>query len=181
MQPSQDDRARGGAGVAFADDWPSPRAFVVFSESARYFVRFIPGESIGDTVGFAGAPKGKYATALLYALQADRGYRLEHTRSPPELPLSLVHARAMSSGTPHLTLAFFGIPGINSCTRPQPCFSASGFRVDGVPALPSWLRHGCGWCGDVLVHQNWQRSVTETSAHEHRRATTPGLRDAHKP
>jgi hypothetical protein len=83
-----------GAGVAFADDWPGPRAFVVFSESARYFVRFIPGESIGDTVGFAGAPKGKYATAFLYALQADRGYRLEHeiTLTNPVLPLGALVA-----------------------------------------------------------------------------------------
>ena len=67
-----------GSGMASADDWPGPRVFAVFSENGRYFVRIVPGESVGDTVGFAGAPKGKYATALLYALQPDRAYRLQH-------------------------------------------------------------------------------------------------------
>jgi hypothetical protein len=81
-------------GVAGADDWPGPRPFVVFSESARFFVRFVPGESVGDTVGFAGAPKGRYATALLYALQADRGYRLQQeiTLPNPVQPLAALVA-----------------------------------------------------------------------------------------
>ena len=62
----------------WADDWPGALPFQVFSKSAKYFVRVIPGESIGDTVGFAGARKGKYAQALNYALQADRSYKLLH-------------------------------------------------------------------------------------------------------
>lgn len=62
----------------WADDWPGALPFHVFSKSAKYFVRVIPGESIGDTVGFAGARKGKYAQALYYALQADRSYKLLH-------------------------------------------------------------------------------------------------------
>lgn len=61
-----------------ADDWPAARPFQIFSASGKYFVRFVPGESIGDTVGFAGARKGKFADALLYALQADRSYKLLH-------------------------------------------------------------------------------------------------------
>ena len=83
-----------GAGVAGADDWPGPRVFTVFSESGRYFVRFLPGESVGDTVGFTGAPKGRYATALLYALQPDRAYRLQHeiTLTNPVLPLGALVA-----------------------------------------------------------------------------------------
>jgi hypothetical protein len=83
-----------GAGTAGADDWPGPRVFAAFSESGRFFVRIVPGESVGDTVGFAGAPKGRYATALLYALQADRGYRLQHeiTLANPVSPLSALVA-----------------------------------------------------------------------------------------
>ena len=68
-----------GSASAWADDWPGPTVFTVFSESGRHFVRFVPGESIGDTVGFASAPRGRYVTALLYGLQPDpRSYRLLH-------------------------------------------------------------------------------------------------------
>ena len=61
-----------------ADDWPGARPFQIFSASEKYFVRFVPGESIGDTVDFAGGRKGKFASALLYARQADRSYKLLH-------------------------------------------------------------------------------------------------------
>jgi hypothetical protein len=83
-----------GSGMASADDWPGPRVFAVFSENGRYFVRIVPGESVGDTVGFAGAPKGKYATALLYALQPDRAYRLQYeiTLTNPVAPISALVA-----------------------------------------------------------------------------------------
>jgi hypothetical protein len=67
-----------GSGTAWADSWPGPRVFTVFSEAGRYFVRFVPGESVGDTVGFAGSPRGRYATALLYGLGPDRAYTLLH-------------------------------------------------------------------------------------------------------
>ncbi len=40
---------------ATADSWPSAVIEEVFSESREVFVRVIPGESIGDTFGFAGA------------------------------------------------------------------------------------------------------------------------------
>ena len=43
---------------AAADSWPQPQTKEVFSESREYFVRVIPGESLGDTIGFAGARKG---------------------------------------------------------------------------------------------------------------------------
>ena len=79
-----------GAGGAGADDWPGPRVFAVFSDNGRFFVRIVPGDSVGDTVGFAGASKGRYATALLYALGPDRAYRLQHeiTLVNPVSPLS---------------------------------------------------------------------------------------------
>jgi hypothetical protein len=62
--------------IAGADEWPGPRIKEVFSESREYFVRIIPGESLGDTFGFAGAKKGRYARAEFYRRAQDRSYRL---------------------------------------------------------------------------------------------------------
>lgn len=75
---------------AVADDWPGARPFSVFSESGRFFVRFLPGESIGDAVGFSGAKKGAYAKALLYSLAPDRSYKLlqDVTLTNPVAPVS---------------------------------------------------------------------------------------------
>ena len=83
-----------GGATGWADDWPAPRAFTVWSENGKYFVRLLPGDGIGDTVGFSGASRGKYATALLYVLQSDRSYRLEHeiTLANPVLPLAALVA-----------------------------------------------------------------------------------------
>ena len=61
---------------AAADSWPQPQTKEVFSESREYFVRVIPGESLGDTIGFAGAKKGRYATAEFYRRGHDRSYSL---------------------------------------------------------------------------------------------------------
>ena len=59
-----------------ADDWPAATVQNVFSEDGRHFVRIIPGQSVGDTVGFASAPKGQYARAEIYARQPNRSYGL---------------------------------------------------------------------------------------------------------
>jgi hypothetical protein len=59
-----------------ADDWPAAAAQNIFSESGRYFVRIVPGQSIGDSVGFAGATKGRYARGEFYARQPNRSYAL---------------------------------------------------------------------------------------------------------
>jgi hypothetical protein len=67
--------------VARADDWPAPVIREVFSPSRAYFVRVIPGKSIGDTVGFSGAAKGPFATAEFYDREKDRSYRLAATAS----------------------------------------------------------------------------------------------------
>ena len=67
------------AGAARADDWAGPQVREVFSASRNYFVRVIPGTAIGDTVGFAGAPKGPFATAEFYRREPDRSYRLTVT------------------------------------------------------------------------------------------------------
>ncbi len=59
-----------------ADDWPAATTQNVFSENGRYFVRILPGESVGDSVGFSGAPKGRFAHAEFYARGANRAYEL---------------------------------------------------------------------------------------------------------
>ena len=67
--------AFGFASPAHADDWAGPQVREVFSASRDHFVRVIPGNSIGDTVGFAGAAKGEYASAEFYRRAGDRSYR----------------------------------------------------------------------------------------------------------
>src|SRR5258706_2998058 len=64
---------------AQGDDWPAPVVREVFSQSRDHFVRVIPGESFGDTVGFSGAAKGPFATAEFYRRENDRAYRLAAT------------------------------------------------------------------------------------------------------
>lgn len=64
---------------AAGDEWPAARVKEVFSPSRNYFVRVTPGKSLGDTVGFRGAPKGPYATAEFYHQEPDRSYRLGAT------------------------------------------------------------------------------------------------------
>jgi hypothetical protein len=59
-----------------ADDWPGPKVREVFSESREYFVRVIPGRSIGDSFGFRGMQRGPYASAEFYRQQPDRSYKL---------------------------------------------------------------------------------------------------------
>ena len=66
----------GPASPVGADSWPGPRVVTVFSEDGGRFVRIVPGASVGDTVGFAGAPRGAYARGAFYARQPDRSYRL---------------------------------------------------------------------------------------------------------
>ncbi len=64
------------AAAAGADSWKAARTTQVFSASGEYFAQIVPGESLGDTFGFAGAKKGRYAAATLYARQPDRSYRV---------------------------------------------------------------------------------------------------------
>jgi len=59
-----------------ADDWPAATVQTVFSDNGRYFVRIVPGESVRDTVGFAGQPKGRYARGEFYERHANRSYAL---------------------------------------------------------------------------------------------------------
>jgi hypothetical protein len=76
-------------GVGGADDWPAATIKEVFSESREWFVRVVPGKSLGDTFGFAGSPKGPYARAEFYRRASDRSYRLttEITLDNPIAPV----------------------------------------------------------------------------------------------
>jgi hypothetical protein len=62
------------ASTAWADDWPAPVVREVFSASRDHFVRVTPGTSWGDLRGFAGAKKGKYATAEYFHRDKDGNY-----------------------------------------------------------------------------------------------------------
>src|SRR5436190_7034466 len=62
-----------------ADDWPGPQTREVFSQNRQYFVRITPGESWGETWGFAGTKIGRHAQAAFFREQSDKGYRLERT------------------------------------------------------------------------------------------------------
>jgi hypothetical protein len=82
------------AAPALADSWAGARISEVFSESREYLVRVRPGASVGDTVGFAGAKKGKYATAEFYRRAEDRSYRLvaEASLLNPVAPVEILVA-----------------------------------------------------------------------------------------
>ena len=60
---------------AQADSWAAPQVREIFSADRDHFVRMTPGTSIGDTFGFAGAPRGGFATAEWYRRQPDGSYR----------------------------------------------------------------------------------------------------------
>ncbi len=55
--------------VVFADSWPEARSLSAIDGSGRFVVKVYPGDSIGDTYGFSGAPKGKYASIEVYRLK----------------------------------------------------------------------------------------------------------------
>lgn len=77
------------AAPARADSWAGPVTKEVFSASREYFVRVVPGKSLGDTFGFAGEKKGPYARAEFYRRAPDRSYQLaaEATLLNPVAPL----------------------------------------------------------------------------------------------
>lgn len=58
--------------AAIADSWKSATVKAVVSENGTTIVRVIPGASIGDTYGFAGAAKGKFASAQWFRFRENR-------------------------------------------------------------------------------------------------------------
>jgi hypothetical protein len=79
------------------DDWPAARVKNVFSEDGGHFVRIIPGDNLGATVGFRGAKKGRNARAEFYARQKDRSYRLISEAQLPN-PIAPVEALLSNAG-----------------------------------------------------------------------------------
>ena len=59
-----------------ADEWPAAKMQHVFSGNGLRFVRIVPGEGYGDTVGFKGSKTGAYARGEFYEKQPDRSYKL---------------------------------------------------------------------------------------------------------
>lgn len=86
-----------GSASAIADSWARPGIQELFSESREYFVRILPGESLGDTFGFAGAKKGRYATAEFYRRAKDRSYQLV-TEATLVNPIAPVEAMVGNDG-----------------------------------------------------------------------------------
>jgi hypothetical protein len=85
------------ASAGLADGWPAAAVQPVFSENGRYFVRILPGENVGDTVGFKGAPSGRYAHAEFYARRANRAYELV-SDTALQNPVSPTDALVTNSG-----------------------------------------------------------------------------------
>lgn len=75
--------------AAQADSWAGAVTREVFSASREFFVRIVPGNSLGDVVGFGSADKGRFAMAEFYRRAPDRSYRLvaATTLSNPVAPV----------------------------------------------------------------------------------------------
>ena len=86
-----------GSNAAIADDWPGATVKAVVSENGETVVRVIPGASIGDTYGFAGAPKGKFATAQWFRFR-DNHYELYQTVQLVN-PVAPIHVAVANDGT----------------------------------------------------------------------------------
>lgn len=59
-----------------ADEWPAAKVQQIFNGNGLHFVRIVPGDGYGDTVGFKGSKTGAYARGEFYEKQSDRSYKL---------------------------------------------------------------------------------------------------------
>jgi hypothetical protein len=82
---------------AKADDWPGATVKTVVSRNGGMLVRMTPGESIGDTYGFASAPKGKYASAQWFRFRGDRYEPYQKVQLVN--PVSPIHLAVADDGT----------------------------------------------------------------------------------
>ena len=82
---------------ALADSWRSATPKAVVSEDGRIVVRVTPGTSIGDTYGFAGAPKGQFASAPWFRYR-DKRYELYQTAQLLN-PVAPIHVAVTNDGT----------------------------------------------------------------------------------
>jgi hypothetical protein len=62
------------ASAARADSWPAAVPMGVISSDGKVAARILPGNSIGDVLGFAGSGKGQTAQAIVYRLGPDDKY-----------------------------------------------------------------------------------------------------------
>ena len=83
--------------AALADSWPNATVKAVVSENGETIVRVIPGTSIGDTYGFAGSRKGKFAMAQWFRFRSNR-YELYQTIQLVH-PVAPIHAAVANDGT----------------------------------------------------------------------------------
>lgn len=80
-----------------ADEWPAPTSQHAVSRNGKYLARIVPGESWGDTVGFAGSKKGSYARGEFHEKQADRSFKLI-ADVPLQNPIAPVHILLSDQG-----------------------------------------------------------------------------------
>jgi hypothetical protein len=82
---------------ALADSWASAAPKAVVSQNGSIVVRMTPGTSIGDTVGFDGSPKGKFASAQWFRYRNDR---YEQYQTKPLLnPVAPINLAVTNDGT----------------------------------------------------------------------------------
>ena len=85
--------------AAIADSWPSAQPIAAVSDNAKWLVRVVPGESIGDVYGFAGSPTGPYAEAILFQYDEDLGTYEEVTRYRTQNPVAPVDILVTNNGS----------------------------------------------------------------------------------
>lgn len=61
--------------MANADSWPAPQEKGLISSEGSVVVKVIPGESFGESFGFAGEKTGRYAAAKFLRWNGSDGYR----------------------------------------------------------------------------------------------------------
>jgi hypothetical protein len=80
-----------------ADSWPAATVKAVVSTDGGTIVRVTPGDSIGDTYGFAGAPKGEFASSQWFRFRANR-YEVYQTARLLN-PVAPIHVAVANDGT----------------------------------------------------------------------------------
>lgn len=123
--------------TAIADDWPGPTVKAVVSGSGETVVRMIPGASVGDTYGFAGAAKGKFASAQWFRFRENR-YELYQTIQLVN-PVAPIHVAVANDGT-LITLDNWHNDGFGASSRSMPrtgsCERSTASKIS-TPLRPS--------------------------------------------
>lgn len=147
-----------------ADEWPGPQTREVFSSSREWFVRVIPGKSLGDTVGFAGSPTGPYAKAEFYQRQKNRSYRLvkEITLLNPVAPvLFLVTDRGYLVTLDNWHNMGYGKAAVSYSPQGRPVFSYELKDLFTPPEIEQFTRSNSSiwWRTENVYVRDEQQSV----------------------